>query len=69
LQEYILVSTRYQLVEVYRRSGDEWLYRAYHSGDIIELHSVDLQIPVQDVYEDTTVALDLETSKQRKKRT
>jgi Uma2 family endonuclease len=43
LQEYVLVGTRYQRVEVYRRTADGWgLFHIYGPGDEVELTSIDM---------------------------
>lgn len=33
IQEYVLISTRYQAVEVQRRTGDEWTIHIFGPGD------------------------------------
>ena len=37
VQEYVLIATKYQTIEVYRRTSSRWLYDAYGPGDEIEL--------------------------------
>jgi len=53
LKEYLLIGTDEALVEVYRRTDDDaWLLRTYRSGDTFTLSSIDLQIAVDNVFED-----------------
>jgi Uma2 family endonuclease len=46
VREYVLIATRYQAVEVYRRTAQGWAYRAYEPGEEIELDSVGTRILV-----------------------
>jgi Uma2 family endonuclease len=56
LQEYVLVGTRYQRVEVYRRTAEGWgLFRFYGPGDEVELTSLDVRFPVAALYRRTDV--------------
>jgi len=56
IQEYVIVTTRYQLVEVYRRTPDGWKeFQVYGPGDEIELKSVNVRIPLAMLYRRTTV--------------
>jgi Uma2 family endonuclease len=57
IQEYALVNTQYQMVEVFRRyaNGNMWLYKCYGPNQEIELASVKLMIPLSDVYRLTDV--------------
>lgn len=51
LQEYVLVAQRSPLIEIYRRSLD-WECITYGPDDTIQLDSIDLNIPIQAVYEE-----------------
>jgi Uma2 family endonuclease len=52
IQEYVLVSTTYQSVEVYRRTPDGWTsYQAYRPGETIHLTSIDVHLPLAAFYE------------------
>ena len=52
MQEYVLVSTTYQSVEVYRRTPDGWTsYQAYSPGEDIHLTSIDIHLPFAAFYE------------------
>jgi Uma2 family endonuclease len=56
LQEYVLVNTDTQLVEVYRRTDEGWgLFRMYGPGDTVELMSVGVRIAVATLYRRTDV--------------
>jgi hypothetical protein len=60
----MLISTRQQLVEIYRRlppadlpkipQGD-WAYRQYGSGETVELISIRLTFPIEALYRLTDV--------------
>jgi Uma2 family endonuclease len=53
LQEYVLVSADTIEIELFRRTnGDIWQIVNYQAGDTIELKSIDLSIPIEQVYED-----------------
>ena len=53
LKEYLLIGTDEALVEVYRRTDDDaWLLRTYRPGDTFTLTSIDLQIAVDDVFDE-----------------
>lgn len=55
IQEYMLVATRYQAVEVQRRAGDEWTLHLFGPGDEVELASIGVRFPVAALYRRTTV--------------
>lgn len=57
VQEFVLVATRYQLVEVYRRMGldSRWSYDAYGPGDEVELASLALRLPLATIYRNAGV--------------
>lgn len=51
LQEYVLVDTNYQRVEVYRRTPQGWgLYSIYGPDDALELSSVEARISLATIY-------------------
>lgn len=53
LQEYILIDSEQIAVERYcRGEGRMWLYYLYTDGDIITLSSIDLEFPIEILYED-----------------
>jgi len=56
IQEYVLVATKYQAVEVYRRTERGWTtYQAYGPGDTIELASIGVRFPLAALYRRTDV--------------
>ena len=57
LQEYILVNTKYQAVEIYRRLEDIWTYQLFDPGQEVELVSLGLSFPVAAFYELTEVPI------------
>jgi len=64
VEEYVLINTQQQAVEIYRRlpsvdmlqipQGD-WAYRQYGSGENVELVSVSLMFPIEALYRLTDV--------------
>ncbi len=55
-EEYVMISTHHQQVEIYRRGSEEtWTQARYQHGQVVTLASVELTISVSDIYEDTTV--------------
>ena len=55
IQEYMLIATRYQAVEVQRRTGDEWTVHVFGPGDEVELISIGVSFPLSALYRGTTV--------------
>lgn len=56
LQDYVLVSTERVLVEVYTRDGDAgWRLREYIGGEALRLPSLELALPVDEIYEGTAL--------------
>jgi Uma2 family endonuclease len=56
LQEYVLIGTKYQRVEVYRRTVEGWgLFQFYGPDDELELASVSARFPVSALYRRTDV--------------
>jgi Uma2 family endonuclease len=52
LREYVLVSQGEPYVEVFRREGEEWILRTATAGQMLELPSQNVQIPVDAIYAD-----------------
>lgn len=69
LEEYVLINTRHQRVEVFRRSeGQLWLLQGYDAADgqsdiVVELKSVGLSIPLAALYEDANLEVSNEAAK------
>ncbi|MGI9058714.1 MAG: Uma2 family endonuclease [Ktedonobacteraceae bacterium] len=55
MQEYLLISSEFPLVEVFRREKQGfWSLYTLGLSDTIELNSLGLRFPVADVYQDTS---------------
>ena len=51
VQEYVLIATRYQAVEVHRRTSKGWTDSQYYEpGDVIELTSLGIHFPMEIIY-------------------
>jgi Uma2 family endonuclease len=61
VQEYVLVATKYQAVEVFHRTLRVWEYQAYGPADEVDLTSIGVRFPVSALYRRTTVPERLET--------
>ena len=56
LQEYVLVGTEYQRVEVFRRTETGWdSFHIYGPADELKLRSIDAHFPVAAIYRRTEV--------------
>ena len=55
VQEYVIIATRYQTVEVYSRTAGSWAYDACGPDDVVELTSLDILIPVSALYRNAGV--------------
>ena len=57
LQEYVLVNTKQQRVEIFRRTGDrQWSFESYSpDSETFPLQSLDLNISFPKVYENTDI--------------
>lgn len=51
LQDYLLVSSTRIEVDLYHKNNlGEWIILNYQAGDIIELKSIDLRFPIEQIY-------------------
>jgi Uma2 family endonuclease len=50
LQEYVLIGSEYTSIEVHRREGNFWRQYHYRAGDQVELKSLGIQFPFDQVY-------------------
>jgi Uma2 family endonuclease len=57
VQEYMLIITAYRAVEVYRRAEPRWTFEGYGPGDTVVLESIDVRLPVDQLYRLTDVPL------------
>jgi Uma2 family endonuclease len=55
IEEYVLIRTEYQEVEIFNRQGDIWTYRRFEPGQDVELRSISLTIPLAVLYRRTDV--------------
>src|SRR5260370_2570134 len=51
VQEYVLVGSTYQSIEVHRREGNVWRKYHYRASDLVELPSISVSFPFDEVYE------------------
>ena len=52
LEEYILIDSKSQKMELYRKEQNKWVYDAFNAEDEVELPTLGIRFPVADVYED-----------------
>jgi len=58
IQEYVLISTQEQAVDVYRRASNNlWTLHPFGPGDGVELKSINVSIPLEALYENVTFPL------------
>lgn len=57
LREYVLVDQEKCSIEVFRRRMSGWEVEAYGVGDILRLSSIEVVMPVADVYRDLPVGV------------
>ena len=55
VQEYVLIASQYQAVEVYRRTSPKWTFDAYGPGDEVELMSIVVRLPLAALYRNAGV--------------
>ena len=56
VEEYVMVSSHHQEIEVYHREeADKWTFIRYRHGQVVTLASVGLTISVADIYAQTDV--------------
>ena len=59
LQEYVLVSAEQKQVECFRRGeGRMWLYFSYKVGEAVRIESMDLDIPIEQLYQNVRFSAD-----------
>jgi Uma2 family endonuclease len=57
LQEYVLVDAETMAIELFRKNdGDTWRIIDYEPGNVVELDSIKLTFPIEQVYEDIVFA-------------
>ena len=59
LEDYLLVSsTRIEMDLYHKKETGEWIILNYQEGDIIELESINLSFPIEQVYSNLTLTLE-----------
>jgi Uma2 family endonuclease len=56
IEEYVLVNTRFPMVEIHRRENGKWVYNVFDENDEITLVSLNLHFPCSAVYNDIDFA-------------
>ena len=51
IQDYVLINSQRQAVEVYHREGNGWLYRLFEPDQQVELTGIDFHFPLEKLYE------------------
>jgi Uma2 family endonuclease len=65
LQEYVWADAGTMAIEVFRKTdGGSWQIIDYEPGDVVELASVNLTFPIEQVYEDVVFAPENSSQKQ-----
>ena len=63
IQEYVLIDTQRQAVEVYRRQSDTlWTLHPFGPGDQVDLASLSLSFPISSLYENVELPEDMSDS-------
>ncbi|MDP2832718.1 MAG: Uma2 family endonuclease [Pseudomonadota bacterium] len=57
LEEYVLIDQNKAWVEVYRRTPAGWMQEVYEAGESVRLASVDLAVPMAELYADTGIEM------------
>ncbi len=58
LQEYVLVDAETMAIELFRKVDNNWSIIDYEPGDVVELTSVKLTFPIEQVYEDIVFSIE-----------
>ncbi len=62
LQDYLLVSSTRIEMDLYRKNdAGDWIIINYREGDIVELNSINLAMPIEQVYRGLTLILEEQT--------
>ncbi len=64
LQEYVVVEQNIMRIDIYRRS-DDWNATRYEKGDDVEFQSIDLTVPIAEIYHRILFAEDMTAKKIR----
>jgi hypothetical protein len=50
VQEYLLIGSEYKAIELHGRKGNFWRQYHYREGDLVELASIGVSFPFDDMY-------------------
>lgn len=56
IEEYVLIDSREQKIELYRKEPPKWVSYAFGPQDEVSLASIDVHFPVKDAYEEVLFA-------------
>ena len=63
LEEYVLINAKRMQVECFRRGeGRMWLYFSYRDGDKVEIDSLGIEIPIEQIYRNVRLESATESS-------
>lgn len=57
LEEYVLIDQNKPWVEVYQRTPAGWMQEVYGPGETVRFASIDLAVPMDDLYADTGIEM------------
>ncbi len=52
IEEYVLVNTRFPMIEIHRKENGKWTYDVFEEHDKVTLTSLGVHFPFAAVYED-----------------
>ncbi|MEO7021965.1 MAG: Uma2 family endonuclease [Ktedonobacteraceae bacterium] len=55
VEEYLLVNQNAPRIEIYRKGNATWYYSAFEAGDEVELRSLGVHFPIEEVYVDVVL--------------
>ncbi|MCY7367303.1 MAG: Uma2 family endonuclease [Chamaesiphon sp.] len=59
LQDYVLISANKMAIDIYNKDNrDKWDIINYRSGDLVDLASINLTFPIEQIYEDIIFEVD-----------
>ena len=57
MQEYALINWQRQLVELYRREDEKWVYQHFEADEQVPFTSLQLSMPLAEIYANTSIPL------------
>jgi Uma2 family endonuclease len=53
LIDYVLVSSEEMAIDIYHKNqAGDWLILSYRAGDTVEFQSINLRVPIEQIYEE-----------------